>query len=401
MAIVIIGAGLAGAKAAQTLRDEGFTGEIVLVGAEHELPYERPPLSKGYLQGTTELAEVYVHDPSWYAANRVELRLGVAATAVDPAAREVGLENGDRLTYDRLLLATGATPRPLPVPGADLEGVHYLRTLADSQALRAAFAHGGNVVIAGAGWIGLETAAAARLAGCEVTVVEPDPTPLYRALGPEAGEIFAGLHRRNGVRFRFGVGVTHLGGTTHVREAVTSAGEAIAADEVVVGIGAAPNLELARSAGLEVAEGVVTDASLRTSDPAVWAAGDIAEAMNPLLGRRIRVEHWANALNGGPAAARAMLGQEVVYDRLPYFYTDQFDLGMEFTGDITGHDEIVYRGSVDDLEFVAFWLRHGVVIAGMNVNVWDVVPAIQELIGAGRSVDVKRLADPGVPLDQV
>jgi 3-phenylpropionate/trans-cinnamate dioxygenase ferredoxin reductase subunit len=401
MAIVIIGGGLAGAKAAQTLRDEGFTGEVVLVGAEQERPYERPPLSKGYLQGTTELAQVYVHEAAWYAANGVELRLGVAATSVDPQAREVRLGTGESLPYDRLLLATGATPRPLPVPGTDLDGVHYLRTLADSQALRAAFAHGGNVVIAGAGWIGLETAAAARLAGCEVTVVEPDPTPLYRVLGPEVGEIFANLHRGKGVAFRFGVGVTELRGATQVREAVTSAGEALPADEVVIGIGAAPNVELARNAGLEVGEGVITDASLRTSDPAIWAAGDIAEAMNPLLGRRIRVEHWANALNGGPAAARAMLGQDVVYDRLPYFYTDQFDLGMEFTGDIAGHDEVVYRGSVDDLEFIAFWLRHGVVTAGMNVNVWDVADPIRELIRAGRSVDVKRLADPGVPIDQV
>ena len=401
MAIVIIGAGLAGAKAAETLRTEGYDGEVILVGAEQEPPYERPPLSKGYLQGSAELGSVYVHDPDWYAGQRIELRLGTAATAIDPAARRVTLADGSSLPYERLLLATGATPRPLPVPGADLGGVHYLRTIADSQALRAAFAHGGEVVVVGAGWIGLETAAAARQAGCEVTVVDPAPAPLYRVLGQEVGGVFARLHERHGVRFRFGASVTELRGDSTVREAVLSTGETLRADEVVVGIGVTPNVELAKNAGLEVADGVVTDASLRTSDPAIWAAGDVAESANPLLGRRIRVEHWANALNGGPAAARAMLGQEVVYDRVPYFYTDQFELGMEFSGDVTGHDEIVYRGSVEDLEFVAFWLRHGTVIAGMNVNVWDVVSDIQSLIRAKRPVNADRLADPGVPLAEV
>ncbi|MEV5409373.1 FAD-dependent oxidoreductase [Thermopolyspora sp. NPDC052614] len=401
MTIVIIGAGLAGAKAAETLREEGYTGRVVLIGAEQELPYERPPLSKGYLQGTAELGSVYVHDAAWYEDKGVELRLGVAAAAIDRDAREVVLADGSREPYESLLLATGATPRPLPVPGTDLAGVHYLRTIADSQALRAAFAHGGEVVIAGAGWIGLETAAAARLAGCEVTVVEPDPAPLYRVLGPEVGRVFQALHERHGVRFRFGAAVTGLRGDSTVREAVLSTGDVLRADEVVVGIGVTPNVELARSAGLEVADGVVTDASLRTSDPAIWAAGDLAESFNPLLGRRVRVEHWANALNGGPAAARAMLGREVVYDRVPYFYSDQFELGMEFSGDITGHDEVVYRGSVERLEFIAFWLRGGSVVAGMNVNVWDVVGDVQALIRAGRSVDVKRLSDPEVPLDQV
>jgi len=401
MAIVIIGAGLAGAKAAETLRTEGYDGEVILVGAEQEPPYERPPLSKGYLQGSAELGSVYVHDPDWYAGQRIELRLGTAATAIDPAARRVTLADGSSLPYERLLLATGATPRRLQVPGADLAGVHYLRTIADSQALRAAFAHGGEVVVVGAGWIGLETAAAARQAGCEVTVVDPAPAPLYRVLGQEVGGVFARLHERHGVRFRFGASVTELRGDSTVREAVLSTGETLRADEVVVGIGVTPNVELAKNAGLEVADGVVTDASLRTSDPAIWAAGDVAESANPLLGRRIRVEHWANALNGGPAAARAMLGQEVVYDRVPYFYTDQFELGMEFSGDVTGHDEIVYRGSVEDLEFVAFWLRHGTVIAGMNVNVWDVVSDIQSLIRAKRPVNADRLADPGVPLAEV
>ncbi|WP_067132471.1 NAD(P)/FAD-dependent oxidoreductase [Microtetraspora malaysiensis] len=397
----IVGAGLAGAKAAQTLREEGFTGEIVLIGAEQERPYERPPLSKGYLQGTTEVAKVYVHEPDWYAEHDVRLLLGVAVTAVDPAAHELHLATGQRQPYDKLLLATGATPRPLPVEGADLEGVHYLRTLADSQALRAAFAHQGNVVVIGGGWIGLETAAAARQAGCAVTIVEPDPAPLYRTFGPEIGEIFAALHRRHGVEVLLGASAARLEGPGHVRTVVTSDGRSLPADDVVVGIGVAPNHELASRAGLEVADGIVADASLRTSHPDIYAAGDVAEAMNPLLGRRVRVEHWANALNGGPAAARAMLGQDVVYDRVPYFFTDQFELGMEFSGDIAGHDRVVYRGSAESLEFIAFWLREDRVLAGMNVNVWDVTGDIQALVQAGQrgaAVDPARLVDPGVPL---
>ncbi|WP_283134869.1 NAD(P)/FAD-dependent oxidoreductase [Rhizohabitans arisaemae] len=397
---VIIGASLAGAKAAQTLREEGFDGEIVLVGAENEPPYERPPLSKGYLLGKSERGKVFVHDADWYRANRVDLRLGTTATRIDRAAKQVLLSAADsgestRQPYDKLLIATGATPRRLPVEGADR--VRYLRTLADSEALREAFAAGGNVVVAGAGWIGLETAAAARQAGCEVTVVEPERTPLFRVLGPELGEVFAGVHRRNGVRLLLGEGVAEV----REREVVTTAGTVLPADVIVAGIGAAPEAGLARDAGLEVDDGVVVDQSLRTGDPDVYAAGDVASAFNPLLGRRIRVEHWANALNSGPAAARSMLGREVVYDRVPYFYTDQFELGMEFSGDVTGYDRVVYRGGTEDLAFIAFWLRSGRVIAGMNVNVWDVVGDIQGLIRSGAPVDVGRLADGSVPLTEV
>ncbi|WP_066365466.1 NAD(P)/FAD-dependent oxidoreductase [Herbidospora mongoliensis] len=393
---VIIGAGLAGAKAATTLREEGHQGGVTLIGAEHERPYERPPLSKGYLQGSSELEKVYVHPEGWYRDNDVDLRLGTAATRIDRAAKEVVLGTGERVAYEKLLIATGATPRPLPFEGADLDGVHYLRTVADSQALRAAFAHGGNVVVIGGGWIGLETAAAARKAGCDVTVVEPMATPLLKTLGAEMGEIFAGVHRRNGVDLRLNTKVARLAGDGHVREVVLENGETIAADDVIGGIGAAPNVELARDAGLEIGGGILVDASLRSSDPDIYAAGDVAEAFHPLLGRRIRVEHWANALNQGPVAAKAMLGQDVVYDRVPYFYTDQFEIGMEFSGDITGADDLVVRGS--DLEFIAFWLREGKVVAGMNVNVWDVVGDIQKLIRSGETADPKRLADTETPL---
>ncbi|GAA3307401.1 NAD(P)/FAD-dependent oxidoreductase [Nonomuraea dietziae] len=368
---VIVGAGLAGAKAAQTLREEGFDGEVVLIGAEEERPYERPPLSKGYLQGRSEREKIFVHPPYWYADQEIDLRLGVTVTGIALDAHEVALDDGSRMSYDKLLITTGASPRTLP-------GQAYtLRTVADSEALKAGFAAGGRVVIIGAGWIGLESAAAAREAGCEVTVVEPAPTPLHRVLGPELGEVFAHVHRRHGVDLRLGVSAEEVE-ADGVR---LGTGERLPADLVVAGVGAAPNVNLAREAGLEVGDGILTDAALRTSHPDVYAAGDVAESYHPLYGRRLRVEHWANALNGGPAAARSMLGQEVVYDRVPYFYTDQFDLGMEFSGDTRGYDQVVIRG--EELEFIAYWLREGRVIAGMNVNVWDVVDDIQRLIRSG------------------
>ncbi|MFE3449091.1 NAD(P)/FAD-dependent oxidoreductase [Nonomuraea sp. NPDC059194] len=370
---VIVGAGLAGAKAAQTLREEGFDGEVVLIGAEDERPYERPPLSKGYLLGKTEREKIFVHPPEWYADNAVDLRLDATVTGIDLEGHRVTLADGASQPYDKLLLATGASPRRLPGGGP----VRYLRTVGDSEALKERFAQGGRVVIIGAGWIGLECAAAARTAGCEVTVVEPEPTALFKVMGAEVGGIFADLHRSHGVDLRFGVSAEEVT-DDGVR---LSTGELLPADLVLAGIGAAPNVEVAREAGLDVREGIVTDSALRTSHPDVYAAGDVAESYNPLYDRWLRVEHWANALNGGPAAARSMLGQEVVYDRVPYFYTDQFELGMEFSGDTHGYDEVFIKGK--DLEFIAYWLRQGTVIAGMNVNIWDVVGDIQNLIRSG------------------
>ncbi|HEU5418875.1 MAG TPA: FAD-dependent oxidoreductase [Streptosporangiaceae bacterium] len=410
-AYVIVGASLAGAKAAETLRAEGFDGTVVLIGAESERPYERPPLSKDLLLGKADRNKAFVHEPGWYAEHDVDLRLGSRITSIDRSARQVRLEDGSAVGYTRLLLATGASPRRLPVPGADLAGLLYLRTLADSEALLAALRRGGQVVIAGAGWIGLEVAAAARQAGCPVTVVEPEATALRRAVGPEVGEVFAQLHRDHGVQFRFGETVSELRGdgagssaagqaAGSVRQVLTSGGATLDADIVVAGIGAAPNAGLAADAGLETDNGVLTDESLRTSDPDIFAAGDVANAFNPLLGRRIRVEHWANALNSGPAAARAMLGQPVSYDRVPYFYSDQYDLGMEAAGvpEPGSYDQLVYRGEPQSREFVAFWLKSGAVVAGMNVNVWDVNDAIQDLIRSGAPADPARLSDPDVPL---
>ena len=398
---VIVGASLAGAKAAETLREEGFSGGIVLLGEENERPYERPPLSKGYLLGKEEKSSIYVHEEGWYAQNDVDLRLGTSVTALDPAARQVTLASGGTVSYDRLLLTTGAAPRRLNAPGANLDGVLYLRWVGDSEKLAGVLRGGGQVVIVGAGWIGLEVAAAAREYGCEVTVVEPEPGALFRQVGPELSEVFTGLHTDHGVAFRFEESVMELRGSGGiVKEAVTSAGVVLPADLVVVGIGAVPATSLASGAGLDVGNGVIVDAGLHTSAPEVFAAGDVANGYHPLFGRHIRVEHWANALNGGPAAARSMLGKGVSYDVVPYFFSDQYDLGMETAGlpEPGSYDQVVYRGDREAREFIAFWLSGGAVVAGMNVNVWDVSDDIQALIRAKRPVDPARLADPDLPL---
>ncbi|MGW4620543.1 NAD(P)/FAD-dependent oxidoreductase [Streptomyces sp. NPDC004592] len=411
---VIVGGGLAGAKAAETLRAEGFTGRVILICDERDHPYERPPLSKGYLLGKEERDSVFVHEPAWYARNDVELHLGQTVDAIDRSARTVRFgDDGTLVHYDKLLLATGAEPRRLDIPGTDLAGVHHLRRLAHAERLKGVLTSlgrdNGHLVIAGAGWIGLEVAAAAREYGAEVTVVEHGPTPLHTVLGPELGNVFAELHREHGVRFRFGVRLTEIVGQDGmVLAARTDDGEEHPAHDVLAAIGAAPRIGLAEAAGLEIADlaqggGVVVDEQLRTSDPDIYATGDIASLHHPLFGTRLRVEHWANALNGGPAAARAMLGREVTYDRLPYFFSDQYDLGMEYSGwaPAGSYDEVVIRGDAGKRTFIAFWLKEGRVLAGMNVNVWDVTERIQDLIRSRSVVDQDALADPGVPLESL
>ena len=393
---VIVGASLTGAKAAETLREEGFDGNIVLLGEEDERPYERPPLSKGYLLGKEDRSSIFVHEEGWYAENGVDLRLGVRVTALDPGAKQVSLADGGTIAYDRVLLATGASPRRLNAPGADLDGIMYLRRVGDSERLQAALRGAGQVVTVGGGWIGLEVTAAAREAGCEVTVVEPELVALHRQLGPELGGVFTDLHKEHGVVFRFRESVTEFRGSGgKVNGVVTSSGAVLPADLVVVGIGAIPATGLATDAGLDVGNGVIVDAGLRASAPSVFAAGDVANAYHPLYRKHVRVEHWANALNGGPAAAKSMLGQGVSYDAVPYFYSDQYDLGMEAAGlpEPDTYDRVVYRGDLAGREFVAFWLSDGMVMAGMNVNVWDVNDDIQALIRSRRRVAEARLAD--------
>ncbi|QCX76445.1 Anthranilate 1,2-dioxygenase system ferredoxin--NAD(+) reductase component [Streptomyces sp. YIM 121038] len=407
---VIVGGGLAGAKAAETLRAEGFTGRVILIGDERDHPYERPPLSKGYLLGKEERDSVFVHEPAWYAQADVELHLGQTVVAIDRAAHTVRLGDGTVIRYDKLLLATGAEPRRLDVPGTGLAGVHHLRRLAHADRLRHVLAalgrDNGHLVIAGAGWIGLEVAAAAREYGAEVTVVEPEPTPLHSVLGPEVGQMFADLHAEHGVRFHFGARLTEITGQDGmVLAARTDDGEEHPAHDVLAAIGAAPRTALAESAGLALVDradggGIAVDLSLRTSDPDVYAAGDVAAVRHPLFGTRLRVEHWANALNGGPAAARAMLGKEVTYDRVPYFFSDQYDVGLEYSGWAPPgtYDQVVIRGDAGKREFIAFWLSEGQVLAGMNVNVWDVTETVQKLIRSGTRPDPDALADPSRPL---
>ncbi|MFF5772296.1 NAD(P)/FAD-dependent oxidoreductase [Streptomyces californicus] len=410
---VIVGAGLAGAKAAETLRAEGFTGRVILIGDERDHPYERPPLSKGYLEGKAERDSVFTHERPWYAGADIELHLGQPVTALDRYARTVQLGDGTVIHYDKLLLATGSEPRRLDIPGTDLAGVHHLRRLAHADRLRNVLAalgrDNGHLVIAGAGWIGLEVAAAARGYGAEVTVVESEPTPLHQVIGPELGQIFTELHASHGVRFHFGARLTEITGQDGmVLAARTDDGEEHPAHDVLAAIGAAPRTALAEAAGLETADraqggGIAVDASLRTSDPHIYAAGDVAAASHPLLGARLRVEHWANALNGGPAAARAMLGQDVAYDRVPYFFSDQYDLGLEYSGWAPpgSYDEVIIRGDAGKREFIAFWLKDRRVLAGMNVNVWDVTETIQELIRGRRQLDPEALGNPSVPLDSL
>ena len=393
--VAVVGAGLAGGKAVEALRAEGFGGRIVLFGDEPHRPYERPPLSKGYLQGNDERDTVFVHPERWYGEHDVDLRLGAAVTGLDRHAHELMTDDGQPVHYDRLLLATGASPRHLRLPGADLPGVHYLRTLDDSDALRAAFRPGANVVVIGGGWIGLETAAAARTAGATVTVLESAELPLLRVLGPQMAQVFAGLHRENGVDLRLGVTVAALRGEgSAVTGVELGDGAVIDADAVVVGVGVTPNVDLARQAGLEVDDGVLVNASLRTSDAHVFAAGDVANAEHPVLGRRIRVEHWANALHQPEVAAQSILGRDAVYDRLPYFFTDQYDLGMEYVGYASADDDVVVRGDLEGREFVALWVRDGRVVAGMNVNVWDVTDRIRDLILAREPADAFELPAP-------
>jgi 3-phenylpropionate/trans-cinnamate dioxygenase ferredoxin reductase component len=391
MNIVIVGGGLAGANAVGELRAQGYTEDITLVGLERHLPYERPPLSKGVLLGSAEPDSVFVHDRQWYDDHGVDLRLGSPAEGVDLDRCHV-LVGGNEVAYDRLLLATGATPRRLPLfEDSGLEVV-YLRTLDDAVRLKGALS--GRILVVGAGWIGLEVTAAARLAGAEVTVVETAALPLLAVLGPELGRAFAELHRSHGVDLRLETSVAAVDGS----EVVLSDGHRVRPDLVVVGIGVGPNDGLAAGAGLPTDNGVLVDAVLRTSDPHVYAAGDVANQDHPDLGR-IRVEHWDNAIEQGKHAARAMLGDDAPYRRTPYFFTDQYDLGMEYVGHVGpgGHDEVIVRGDLENHIAVALWVKDDRVVAGLHLNDWDATPSLRHLVAAG-AVDIEALRDSSTPL---
>ena len=370
---VVVGGGLAAGRAVEELREAGFDGRIVLFCAEDHLPYERPPLSKGYLLGNDELDVVFVHPQEWYDEHDVDVRLGTSVTGIDLAGKQVVTDAGHE-SYDKLLLATGAQPRRLDTGAAPSA---YLRTIEDSQRLKESFAAGRRVVLVGGGWIGLEVAAAAREAGCEVTVLEALELPLVRVLGPEVAQVFARLHQEHGVELRTGVQVTGF----EVDGVVLDGDEKVTADLVVVGVGALPDTELAEAAGLAVDNGVTVDARLATSAPDVFAAGDVANHDHPVLGRRIRVEHWDTASAQGKVAARNMLGEGIAYDRLPYFFTDQYDLGMEYVGSAAEYDDVVLRGDVGGRVFTAWWLQGARVVAGMHVNDWDASDHLHRIVG--------------------
>lgn len=366
---IIVGASFAGAVAARTLREEGFDGRVFLVGAEPHPPYERPPLSKTYLRGETPIEETYVHPEGFYEENGIELMTSTTVSEIDVRASEVVLEGGGRLRFDRLLLATGAEPRRLDVPGGDLEGVYYLRDLADSDAIGERLKRGGKVAVVGSGWIGMEVAASARQKGVEVTIIQRSEVPLARQLGPEVGRVYRDLHEERGVEFVTAPGVAAFEGGGTVRRVRTSDGRVVEADFVVAATGVTPRTGLAERAGIDVDNGIRADEFLRTSASSVFVAGDAADAYHPFYGRHLHVEHWGTAQAQGEAAARGMLGKEVPYDRIPYFFSDQYETGMEHWGDAAGAERFVFRGDPGTLNFDAFWLdAEERVVAGLNVH---------------------------------
>ena len=387
---VIVGGGLAAGKAAQTLREEGYDGDLVVVTGEAHRPYERPPLSKDYLRGEADRSAVFTIDEDWYAQN-ADLRTGEPATGLDPSARKLTLADGSTVDYEKLLLATGSSPRPLPIPGADLQGVHLLRTVEQSDLLASSVKNAEHVAIVGDGWIGMEVAASTRQMGREVTVFGLGAQPLERVLGPEMGLVFGRLHTDHGVDLLRRTQVAKILGEDGRAVGVeTDDGRRVAADVVLLAVGATPNTGLAVEAGInlrpkDLGGGVAVDGTLRTSGPEIWAAGDLASIPSVRYGRPIRVEHWQTALDTGPHAAKAMLGSEEAYDKLPYFFTDQYDLGMEYLGFVAGpdaYDEVVVSGSIESLEFVAFWTKAGRVLAAMAVNTWDRMAEVEALIRA-------------------
>ena len=396
--VVVVGGGLAGAKTAEALRENGFDGDITIAAAEDRLPYERPPLSKSYLISQEGLDEAIVHLQSWYDDQNITLRLGTTVIGIDTGAKTVTLDGGGELAYDQLVLATGASPRALPVPGGDLPGVLTLRTVADSDALREGLTEGKRAVIVGGGWIGLEVAAGARQRGAEVTVLEGLELPLFRVLGRELATYFADLHRRNGVDLRTSAKVESVistdGRATGVRLAD---GTEVLGDLVLAAVGAAPTTALAEAAGLSVDNGIVCDSGGRTSNADIFAVGDVSRWDHPFLGHPIRVEHWANALNQPTRVAAAMMNRELGTAELPFFFTDQYDLGLEYIGEHTDDDTLVMR-EVGDGERVAFWTRDGVLVAGMAINVWDQVDPLKALILQKAQIDPVRLADPAIEI---
>lgn len=396
--LVIVGGSLAGAKAAESARSAGYDGRVVLVDEETANPYERPPLSKGILRGEADAETARVHSEDFYAEHGIEVIVD-RATVLEPVSRHIELAGGDVVSFDTAVLATGASPRRYLGPGADLDGIHYLRTIDDSLRLRDAVKTATRVAVVGAGWVGSEVAASARQMGADVVLIEPGPFPLHRILGGELGEVFRDLHVSHGVELRLGSSVVELRGGKHVEAVVLDDGRVELADVVVMGIGAVPNTALAEHAiGLRVDNGIAVDSHLQTNVAGIYAAGDVANAWHPFFDRPLRVEHWANALNQGVTAGRNAVGNDDVYDRLPYFFSDQYDLGLEYVGHHHGGETLTVRGALDDRKFIAFWHDDGVVTAALAVNVWDVMDDLKRLITSRTNVGILRLRDIDVPV---
>jgi 3-phenylpropionate/trans-cinnamate dioxygenase ferredoxin reductase subunit len=397
--VVIVGGGLAGANAAFALRERGFEGSVTVVGDERELPYERPPMSKEYLRAEKTLAQTYVKPADQYAENDITLLSGKRVVEIRPTDRTVILNDRSSVAFDALVLATGSAPRPLDVPGADLVGVHYLRDAADADALRAAASTAKSIAVIGGGWIGTEVAASLRQMGHAVTLIALPPQPLEHVLGSEVAAIYRRLHEEKGTRVVVGRVARLTGnGDGRVTGVVLADGTTVAADVVIAGVGAEPRVDLARAAGLKLRDGgVEVNEYLESSVPGIYAIGDIATAWNPRFGKYVRVEHWDNAIEQGKTVAANIHGEPQAYERTPYFYSDQFDLGMEYRGLARGFDRVVIRGDVDAREFDAFWLKDGHVIAAMNANRWDDAAELQALVDAQAQVDPDELARDKVP----
>ncbi|MDI6858569.1 MAG: FAD-dependent oxidoreductase [Dehalococcoidia bacterium] len=397
---VIVGANLTGGTAAETLRSEGFDGRIVLVGAEPDPPYERPPLSKDYLRRESPREHVFLQGAQYYREHEIDLRLGERAVSLDPGERRVELESGELVRYDRLLIATGADLRRLYVPGIGLEGVRYLRTLRDADALGDELQKRPRVLVVGAGFIGSEVAASARVLGCEVTMIEIAPVPLVRALGEEMGSIYAAIHRDHGVDVRTGMGVAEFRGARRLEAAVTTTGDVISCDIAVIGVGVASAVGWLEDSGVALENGVLTDELGRTNLPDVYAAGDVANWWHPVWRERLRLEHYDNALNQGAAVARNMLGAAEAYAPVPYFWSDQYELSLQYVGFASRWDSVVFRGDPATRSFSAFYVVNGRLRAALSVNrITDQAPA-ERLIRAGVPIDEQRLSDEGIELEQ-
>jgi 3-phenylpropionate/trans-cinnamate dioxygenase ferredoxin reductase component len=397
-AYVIVGASLAGATAAVTLREAGADGTVVVIGAEREPPYERPPLSKAYLRGDSPFDKALVRPAAFYREHRIEMMLGTRVTRVDTAQRVVELDDQRPVPFDTLLLATGARNRVLSTPGADLEGIYSLRTIHDADRIRAEMRPGRSAVVVGTGFIGSEVAASLRQAGVDVVTVDPAKTPLFRVLGETVGAALAALHGAHGVRSIFEDSVAAFQGERRVSRVVTKTGRRLECDFVVAGVGVEPEVEMLAGSGIRIDNGVVVDEYCQTNVSGVYAAGDVANHYQPLFGRHIRIEHWQNAIKQGAAAARNMVGQHVPYDEVPWFWSDQYDTNLQYAGFHTKWDRLILRGRVDSGSFLACYINDGRIDAVAGVNRGKDVRRAIALIKDRRAVNLEKLADESIDL---